>query len=314
MIVISEDVWGAPFEALAGEVEILRMEDGWQDRDLLKKALADAVGLVVRNRTQVDADLLDAAPRLRVIARAGVGLDNIDIAQADARGIAVVAGLGANAVSVGEMTLGLALAVLRTIPRHDRATRDGEWNRTSGHEISGKTWGLVGCGATGLATARLLSGFGVRILGYDPFVAADDPRVLDFGIEVADLDSVLANSDIISIHAPATAETRGLIDAERISTMRDGVTIVNVGRGELIVEADLVDALKSGKVRGAGLDVRASEPPIVGELEALPNVVLAPHVAGITIESQLRIAEILTANLRAALAGASLTHAVGKVR
>ena len=314
MIVISEDVWGPQFAELAKTVETVQMDDGWQNRDALKAALATAQALVVRNRTQVDRDLLDAAPNLRVVARAGVGLDNIDIKAADERGVAVVAGLGVNAVSVAEFTVGLAISVMRTIPQHDVATRAGGWNRTQGREISGKTWGLISCGATGLATARLLQGFGVTLLGFDPFVQADDPRLQELGIGLRSLDDVLANSDIVSIHSPATPDTRGLINAERISTMRDGAVIVSVGRGEVIDEADLITALKSGKLAGAGLDVRATEPPTVGELETLPNVVLAPHVAGITKESQARIADVLTSNIGLALAGQPVTHAVGAVK
>ncbi|MCX6438404.1 MAG: hypothetical protein NT101_00005, partial [Actinobacteria bacterium] len=153
MILISEDVWGAPFQKLEGSFPIIRNDDLWNDPEKLKASLKDVTALVVRNRTKVTADVIAAAPKLKVIARAGVGLDNIDIKAADAAGVVVVAGLGANADSVGELTLGLALALLRNIPGHDVATRAGGWVRTPGRELSGLTWGLLGCGATGVATA-----------------------------------------------------------------------------------------------------------------------------------------------------------------
>jgi D-3-phosphoglycerate dehydrogenase / 2-oxoglutarate reductase len=314
MIVISEDVWGPAFEGLSEEFPLTRLESGWQDRDSLKELLATATALVVRNRTQVDAELLHAAPNLKVVARAGVGLDNIDITTADERGVAVVAGLGANAVSVGELTVGLALSLLRSIPAHDVATRSGQWLRTPGRELNGCTWGLIGCGATGIATARLLAGFGVEIIGYDPVISPDNPVLRDNRIELTDLDSIYARSDVISIHAPATPSTRGMINVESIATMKPGVLLVSVGRGELIVEDDLLAALRSGHVGGAGLDVRTTEPPTPGALEQERNVVLTPHVAGITVESQRRINEILVDNIRLALNGKPLTHAVGAVR
>jgi D-3-phosphoglycerate dehydrogenase / 2-oxoglutarate reductase len=314
MIVISEDVWVTAFEGLSEEFPLTRLENGWQDRAALKDLLATATALVVRNRTQVDAELLSAAPNLKVVARAGVGLDNIDITTADSRGVAVVAGLGANAVSVGELTVGLALSLLRSIPAHDAATRSGQWVRTPGRELNGSTWGLIGCGATGIATARLLAGFGVEIIGYDPVISPDSPHLRENHIELTDLDSIYARSDVISIHAPATPSTRGMINSATIATMKPGVVLVSVGRGELIVEDDLLAALRSGHIGGAGLDVRSTEPPTAGELEQEPNVVLTPHVAGITVESQRRINEILVDNIRLALNDKPLTHAVGAVQ
>lgn len=314
MIVISEDVWGSPFEALEKDFPITRDDAAWSDVTRLKALVADAKALVVRNRTQVTAEILDAAPHLKVIARAGVGLDNIDIPAADARGIAVVAGLGANAVSVGELTVGLALSVLRNIPSHDGATRAGSWNRTAGRELSGATWGLVGCGATGIATANLLRGFGVQMIGFDPYAKADDPRLAAAGITLVEFSEVLHQSDVISVHVPATDATREMFSTTQFASMKQGAVIISVGRGEVIDEGALAVALTSGHLGGAGLDVRAQEPPHVGVLETLPNVVLTPHVAGITRESQLRINEILASNIRAALSGESLTHAVGSVR
>ena len=308
MILISEDVWGTPFQKLEGSFPIVRNDDLWSNPDELKKALSNATALVVRNRTKVTADVIASAPKLKIIARAGVGLDNIDIKAADAAGVVVVAGLGANAVSVGELTLGLALALLRNIPTHDQLTRQGNWQRTPGRELSGLTWGLLGCGATGLATAKLLQGFGCKIIGFDPYA-----KNLQ-GIELTTFEDVLRNSDVVSIHMPATPETNGSINAATLRLMKPDSILINVGRGEVINEADLIDALKAKVIAGAALDVRAQEPPKKAELEDIPNLILTPHVAGITSESQLRINEILASNILKVLNNESATHAVGSLK
>jgi D-3-phosphoglycerate dehydrogenase/(S)-sulfolactate dehydrogenase len=308
MILISEDVWGAPFQALEGSFPIIRNDDLWSNPKELKASLKDTTALVVRNRTKVTAEIIAAAPKLKVIARAGVGLDNIDIKAADAAGVVVVAGLGANAVSVGELTLGLALALMRNVPGHDVATREGGWVRTPGRELSGLTWGLLGCGATGLATAKLLQGFGCSVIGYDPYA-----KNLS-NIELTTFEDVLKRSDVVSIHMPSTAETNGSINAATLSLMKPDAIIVNVGRGEVINEADLIAALKAKTIAGAALDVRTHEPPVKGEMEQIPNLILTPHVAGITRESQLRINQILTSNIELVLKSKPATHAVGALK
>jgi D-3-phosphoglycerate dehydrogenase/(S)-sulfolactate dehydrogenase len=308
MILISEDVWGAPFQKLEGSFPITRNDDLWNNPKELKASLKDVTALVVRNRTKVTEEIIAAAPKLKVIARAGVGLDNIDLKAADAAGVVVVAGLGANAVSVGELTLGLALALLRNVPGHDVATRDGGWVRTPGRELSGLTWGLLGCGATGLATAKLLQGFGCSVIGYDPYAK----NLLN--IELTTFDDVLKRSDVVSIHMPSTAETNGSINAISLALMKPDAIIVNVGRGEVINEADLMAALKAKTIAGGALDVRAQEPPVKGEMEEIPNLILTPHVAGITKESQLRINQILTSNIELVLNSKPATHAVGALK
>jgi len=308
MILISEDVWGTPFQKLEGSFPITRNDDLWSNPEELKASLIDATALVVRNRTKVTAEIIAAAPKLKVIARAGVGLDNIDIKAADAAGVVVVAGLGANAVSVGELTLGLALALLRNVPGHDVATRDGGWIRTPGRELSGLTWGLLGCGATGLATAKLLQGFSCSVIGYDPYA-----KNLS-NIELTTFEDVLKRSDVVSIHMPSTAETNGSINASSLALMKPDAIIVNVGRGEVINEADLIAALKAKTIAGAALDVRVQEPPIKGEMEEISNLILTPHVAGITKESQLRINQILTSNIELVLNSKPATHAVGALK
>ena len=308
MILISEDVWGTPFQTLEGSFPITRNDDLWNNPEELKAALKDVKALVVRNRTKVTADVIAAAPNLKVIARAGVGLDNIDLKAADAAGVVVVAGLGANAVSVGELTLGLALSLLRNVPGHDVATRDGGWVRTPGRELSGLTWGLLGCGATGVATAKLIQGFNCSVLGYDPYAKNVQ------GVELTTFEDVLKRSDVVSIHMPSTPETNGSLNAATLALMKKDAIIVNVGRGEVINETDLIAALKAKTIAGAALDVRAQEPPAKGEMETIPNLILTPHVAGITKESQLRINQILTANIELVLNAKPATHAVGALK
>ncbi|MEY2709377.1 MAG: hypothetical protein RL031_250 [Actinomycetota bacterium] len=308
MILISEDVWGTPFQKLEGSFPIVRNDNLWNNVDELKSELKEATALVVRNRTKVTADVIAAAPKLKVIARAGVGLDNIDIKAADAAGVVVVAGLGANAVSVGELTLGLALSLLRNIPGHDQVTREGQWIRTPGRELSGLTWGLLGCGATGLATAKLLQGFECKMIGFDPYA-----KNLS-GIELKSFEDVLKESDVLSIHMPSTPDTNGSINSKTLKLMKPEAVLVNVGRGEVINESDLIEALKSKVIAGAALDVRAQEPPVKAEMEEITNLILTPHVAGITKESQLRINEILVSNIAKVLKSEPATHAVGALK
>ena len=314
MIVISEDVWSADFEALAESFPVLREPDLWSNKDELKAKLADATALVVRNRTQVTREIIEAAPKLKVIARAGVGLDNIDIKAADDNGVVVAAALGINAVAVGEQTVLMALAISRKLIELDASTRAGEWNRKAGREITGKTWGLLGFGATARATAELLKGFKVKVLAYDPFAKPDAEYLKSINAELVTMDEVVSKSDYISIHLPATAETKDVINSALLNKMKSSVILVSVGRGEVINEADLETALRDGVIAGAGLDVRAQEPPKDQRFTDLGNVVLAPHVAGITQESQAAINQVLVSEIRAALTGGAQKYAVGAVK
>ena len=314
MILVSEDVWSADFEGLAQEFTVVREPDLWNKKEELATKIATASALVVRNRTQVTRELIEAAPNLKVIARAGVGLDNIDVKAADDNGVVVAAALGINAVAVAEETLAMALAISRKLVELDASTRAGEWNRKAGVEISGKTWGLLGFGATARATAELLRGFKCTVLAYDPFAKPEPGYLRSINTTMSPLDEVVKNSDFISIHLPATVETKNVINAELLSTMKKSAVIVSVGRGEVINEADLEAALKNEVMAGAGLDVRAQEPPQDKRFTDLSNVVLAPHVAGITAESQAAINRVLVSEIRAALTGGAQQYAVGAVK
>jgi D-3-phosphoglycerate dehydrogenase / 2-oxoglutarate reductase len=313
-VAVTEDVWGPALDGLAGHRAVIRCPDAWQDRDRLLDLAARVRALVVRNRTMVDEALLARCPRLRIVARAGVGLDNIDVTAADRAGVVVTAPLGANAVSVAEHTIGLALALARGTVPLDAGCRAGKWARTPGRELRGGTWGLLGAGATARACGRLATALGMRVVAYDPYADPADAALADAGIRLGPLTDVVAAADVLSCHLPATAETRQLADRALIAQLRPGALVINVGRGDAIDEDALADALESGALGGAALDVRAQEPPARGRIEKLGNVILTPHIAGITIQSQQRILRVLADDIEAVLAGGPAASSVGACR
>ncbi|PQP17954.1 hydroxyacid dehydrogenase [Rhodococcus opacus] len=311
--VITEDVWGQAFDDLGTSRSILRAPHAWQDREKLLELGSRSRALVVRNRTQVDRQLIEACPSLRVIARAGVGLDNIDLECANEAGVVVVAPLGANAISVAEHTLGMALSAVRRTVELDADCRRGGWQRTPGRELHGGVWGLLGAGATGRACARLARSLGMMIVAYDPF--ADAEKLAQEGIELVELPAlVAARADVMSCHLPATRGTAHLINSELLAVMKPTAVLVNVGRGEVVDEGALADALETGRLGAAALDVREIEPPLPGRLETLDNVILTPHIAGITTHSQDRILAVLADNIAAVLDDRSAIAAVGTHR
>jgi phosphoglycerate dehydrogenase-like enzyme len=313
-VAVVEDVWGEAFERLSGDLEVVFNPKAWESPDELLALAREARALVVRNRTEVDRALLEACPGLLIVGRAGVGLDNIDLASADELGVAVVAPRGANATSVAEHAIALALVLARHVLELDRACRDGGWRRLPGRELSGGTWGVLGAGATARATARAAKALGMQTVAYDPYISPDHPEMVEIGLRLASLDEVASAADVLSCHLPATAETRNLVGARLLAQAKPTALFINVGRGEVVDEEALADALEEGRLAGAGLDVRADEPPTPGRLERLGPVVLTPHVAGITEQSQARILEVLADDIRAVLAGGVAGNAVGAVR
>jgi phosphoglycerate dehydrogenase-like enzyme len=264
-------------------------------------ALLDGVSGAIVSTDPFDRDVLDAAAALRVIARVGVGTDSIDLAAAQRRGIAVCTTPGANASTTADHAVALMLAALRRVAEHDRAVRAGKWSRTGEAvpwELNGTTVGLVGYGAIGRLVRRRLAGFRVRVLVSDPQSPPRDERV-----DVVPLEELLRASDVVSLHTPLTAATAGLIDADRLALMRPGAVLVNTARGGLIDEPALVDALASGRLRAAALDVFGVEPPERTRLLALPNVVLTPHVGGVSERSVGEMTRRATDAVLAVLAG-----------
>jgi D-3-phosphoglycerate dehydrogenase len=284
-IVLAEKVSPATLAVFAAE-------PGWDVKthdqlpDGLAAALADADALVVRSAVQVDDALMEKAPKLRVIGRAGVGVDNIDAEAATRRGIVVMNTPGANAVAVAELTIGLMLALARKLPAANSSMHAGKWEKKNlqGAELRGKTLGILGLGRIGLEVAKRARGFGLEILGSDPFVSAAIAR--EAGIKLVSLEELIAGSDYLTLHVGLTLQTTGVINAKTLARMKKGVRIINCARGELIEDADLVAALKSGQVAGAALDVFAVEPLKESPYFDLDNVILTPHVAGSTGEAQ----------------------------
>jgi D-3-phosphoglycerate dehydrogenase len=275
----------------AKAVDLLR-EPTWTvlTADQLDGRLADelnsADALLVRSAVQVDAALLEHADKLRIIGRAGVGVDNIDLDAATRKGIAVMNTPGANAVAVAEHTLGMMLAMARHLCRADALMHAGKWEKKSlqGTELRGKTLGIVGLGRIGMEVAKRAKAFGMEILAHDPFVSANVAK--ENGIRLATLDEVYAAADYLTLHVGLTPQTAGMINAESIKKMKKGVRLVNCARGELIEETELAEGLKSGQVAGAALDVFTEEPPKNSPLLGLQNVVLTPHIGGSTFEAQ----------------------------
>ena len=266
--------------------------------------------LVVRSATKVTADLIDRAVNLKVIGRAGVGVDNVDVEAATRRGIIVANAPESTVVSAAEHTIGLLVALARNIPQAHAALKQGRWERGrwGGVELAGKTLGVLGFGRIGQQVARRALGLGMRVVAYDPYVS--DERFRELGVERLDTPGdVYAAAEFLTLHLPLTDETRGAVDADAFAQMRDGVRIVNAARGELLDEAALLDALGSGKVAGAAIDVFSSE-PYEGPLLGLDNVVVTPHLAASTGEAQDRAGVIVAEQVAAALDGGLVTNAV----
>lgn len=284
-IVIADSLPSSAAELLRGAGWSVDAKSG-RKADELARDLANADALIVRSATQVTAELIAAAPNLRVVARAGTGVDNVDVAAATARGILVMNAAGANSVSVAELAVGFLVALARAIPAADASMKQGVWDkkRFMGSELRGKVLGVVGFGRIGREVAARARAFGMEILAYDPFLAS---RAADAaGVPLVTLDEVLAKADFLTLHVPALAETRHLINAERLARVKKGVRIVNTARGELIDDAALAAAIQSGHVGGAALDVFDPEPPADWTLVKLPQVIATPHIAASTVEGQ----------------------------
>ncbi len=308
VVLVTEELAPAAVEALAHDFDV-RQVDG-TDRPALLTALADADAVIVRSATQVDAEAVDAARQLRVIARAGVGLDNVDIAAATARGIMVVNAPTSNIVSAAEQALALLLAVARHTASASSALKAGEWKRSkyTGVEIQGKTVGVVGLGRIGVLFAQRIAAFGTRVIAYDPYV--QPARAAQLGVHLVGLEDLLRESDFISIHLPKTPETTGLIGAKELALVKPGVRIINAARGGLIDEQALADALADGRVGGAGIDVYAKEPCVSSPLFAFETVVATPHLGASTNEAQDKAGLTVARSVKLALDGEFVPDAV----
>lgn len=266
--------------------------------------------LIVRGRTKVTAEVIEAAPSLKVVGRAGVGVDNIDLAAAQSRQVAVVNAPTASTDAVAEHTLALMLSLVRQIPQADATMKSGQWikKQLKGSELSGKTLGIIGMGRIGSGVAQRAAAFGMSIIGHDPLIAAEEVRAR--GAEPLELNELYSQADFISLHLPLTPETRGLLDGEAFAAMKRGVFIICAARGGVIDETALHARLESGQVAGAALDVFTDEPPGLTALVAHPNVIATPHIGAQTVEAQGRAARHIAEQVLAALSGEPLSSQV----
>jgi D-3-phosphoglycerate dehydrogenase len=309
LIVVADDL---PSSALA-----LFHQEGWhvdarsgRTAEQLAGDLAQADALVVRSATKVTASLIAAGPRLRAIARAGTGVDNVNVEAATARGILVMNAPGANTISVAELAMAQLLSLARRLPAADATMKQGKWDKKSflGEEVRDKVIGLVGFGRVGRAVARRALAFAMTVIAHDPFVPASSAAELD--VDLVSLDELCARADYISLHLPVTAETRHLFNAARFAQCKRGVKLINTARGELIDEAALVAAIRAGQVAGAALDVFTHEPTTDHELQQLPQVIASPHIAASTREGQEQVGIETAAALRDFLKTGEIRNAV----
>lgn len=291
-VVVPDVVHPKAMEILAAAGDALNVvSQGQMTRADLLAQVADADALIIRSASKVDKEVLDAAPKLKLIARAGVGVDNVDIPEATRRGIIIMNTPDGNTVSTAEHTFGLMLSLARHVPEAHISMREGKWDRKSfgGVELRGKTLGIVGFGRIGRAIAKRAVAFEMTVLAYDPYVTPEQGKAA--GAEMVTLEDLFSRADFITLHALLTDETRDLIRAESIAKMKPGVRIVNAARGALINEHDLADAIKSGKVAGAALDVYEQEPPQPDNpLIGLPGIIHTPHLAASTEDAQTVVA------------------------
>ena len=273
-------------------ISTLRKKHEVDVRELDLKGLLNVVAgyhaLIVRSRTIVSKAVLTHAPNLKVVGRAGVGVDNIDVAEATARKIAVVNAPTASTISVAELAVGHMISLLRHLPEADRSVKDGKWEKKKleGRELFEKTLGLVGSGRIGAEVAKRAQAFGMRVIAYDPYLSASIAETL--GIRLVDKEAVFREADVVSVHAALTPETKGMVAAAELAQMKRGAILVNCARGEIVQEAALAEALRTGRIAGAAVDVFDTEPPVGSPLLAAPNLVFTPHLGASTREAQAR--------------------------
>lgn len=296
-VVISEFMDDAAVQALGDHFDVVYQPGLVDDRAALHNAVRDAHALIVRNRTQVDREVLAAGPALRVVGRLGVGLDNIDLQTCKESNVKVIPATGANAQAVAEYVIASAMTLWRGSFFASSEVASGAWPRTrlsSGREIHGRSLGLVGFGGIGQRVARLAQGLGMSVLAYDPFIPADAPVWTETKARSVSMDELVAQADIISLHIPVTPDTQNLFGTDVLAQMRPGSVLINTSRGGIVDEAALADALRSGHLSGAALDVFSQEPlPRSPHFDDVPGLVLTPHVAGVTHESNERVSSMI---------------------
>lgn len=304
-VLVTENIQGASMNDLMKDLDVEFDAYLWQNVNLLKQKLENAQALIVRNQTQVNQELIDAAPNLKIIARAGAGLDNVDTQYAKAKGITVSYTPDANSLSVAELAIGLMLSLVRKVPEARQDTLTGGWNRIkfTGTELHGKTLGLIGMGRIGTLTATRAQAFGMKIIAADPYLAADAPQLKELNGTLVSLEELMKQADVISCHSPLTPDTRQMLNYRLFSLMKPDAYFINTSRGEVVEERGLIQALMEHKLAGAALDVRETEPPHQCALNQLENVILTPHIAAFTVEAQERVVDSVCEDVRLVLSG-----------
>ncbi len=304
-VLVTENIVGEPMDELRRRLDVSFEPDLWQRREALAEKIATAKALIVRNQTRVTEDLIAAGDKLQIIARAGAGLDNIDVEAATRAGVVVASTPIQNAVSVAELTLGLMLSLARRIPEADRHVKGGGWARQNfyGAELFGKTLGVVGFGRIGYLTAMRARAFGMDVLAYDPYVDPDSLPVIESRPLLVDLDELLSTSDFVTCHLPGGKQTQGLLGYDRFCRMKPTAYFINIARGEVVDEAGLLRALDERRLAGAGLDVRSTEPPEADAFCSRDDVVLLPHIGAFTHEAQHRVVASVCRDVDAVLGG-----------
>jgi len=308
-VLVTEEIADSGLQQLRDAGHTVEIRLGLSPSELIE-AVNGANALIIRSATKVDAPTLEAAKELVVVGRAGIGLDNVDVARATELGVMVVNAPVSNILSAAEQTMALLLAQARNIPQAHTALKAGKWERSKweGVELHGKTLGVVGLGKIGALVAQRASAFGMRLIAFDPYISEE--RARHMGVELVDLDMLLAQSDFITIHLPKTKETTNLLDAAALAKTKPGVRIINVARGGIVNEADLADAIRNGHVQGAALDVFEKEPTTESPLFELPSVVVVPHLGASTFEAQDKAGITIAEQVQLALAGDFVPYAV----
>lgn len=294
-VLITEKVEGPWIEEIKSRFSVKVEHELWQNPDKLKDLISDCNAIIIRNQTNLSKDIISEAKDLKIIARAGAGLNNIDVEAASESGIVVVNTPDQNSIAVAEHTIGMMLSLARKMTSANAHMQKGIWNREKfiGSELYDKTLGVVGLGRIGFLTALRAKAFGMNILAYDKFVSPDAAFVTESHAKLVELDELLENSDFVSCHIPLTSDTQHLFGYERFCQMKSTAFFLNLARGEVVDEKGLIQALKKGKILGAGLDVREKEPPESNPFSMMENIILTPHIAAFTEEAQERVASAL---------------------
>ncbi len=305
-ILVSEEIEGVGIDQLRVKYEVTVAPAIWQNVVQLEEAVREIEGLIVRNQTQVTESLLVKAKDLQVIGRAGAGYDNVNIDAASQAGVVVCYSPEENAVSVAEHVFALLLSLARKVPGADQSVKAGKWERKKYHgtEVFGKTLGILGLGKIGFRVALRAKAFGMRILGYDAYLSSTHLHVTESGVSMVSLEKLLEASDFLTIHLPLNRETRGLLNSDLLQRMKPTALLINTSRGEILVERDLVQALRDRTIAGAALDVLEKEPPLFeNSLFGLDNVILTPHTAGLTHEAQEKVVQAIAEDVDRVLSG-----------